>query len=299
MEEELAKKLGVDRLKTDESMDSHTNMKVGGPADYYFEANNEKELTEAVKAAIESEVPYTVLGLGANVLVSDKGIRGLVIVNKSSKIKFLPHGFIEVGSGLENTIFIREAGKRGLSGLERLLKVPGTVGGAIFMNAGDTGKKEFFGDLVESVKAIDKSGNISTLHKKEADFSYRSSRFQTSGEIILSAKIKLEQTGPKEIEAKTRDILERKTNHPAGATVGSTFKNPENYHSGELIEKAQLKGKSMGGAKISEKHANFIINEGDATAKDVKQLIDLMKQTVKEKFKVDLEEEVRYIGEWD
>ena len=183
--------------------------------------------------------------------------------------------------------------------MERLLKVPGTVGGAIFMNAGDTGKKEFFGDLVESVKVIDKNGNINTLHKKEAGFSYRSSRFQTSGEIILSAKIKLEQTGPKEIEAKTRDILERKTNHPAGATVGSTFKNPENYHSGELIEKAQLKGKSIGGAKISEKHANFIINEGDATAKDVKQLIDLMKQTVKEKFKVDLEEEVRYIGEWD
>lgn len=298
MEEELAKKLGVNRLKSDEFMDRHTNMKVGGPADYYFEANNEKEVTEAVKAAIESGIPYLVLGLGANVLVSDKGIRGLVIANKSNKIKFRPHGFIEVESGLENTIFIREAGRRGLAGLERLLKVPGTVGGAVFMNAGDTGKKEFFGDLVESVKVIDKNGSIKTWRKKDADFAYRSSRFQTSGEIILSAKIKLEQTDPKEIEAKTRDILERKAHHPAGATVGSTFKNPENYHAGELIEKAGLKGKRIGGAKISEKHANFIINERDATAKDVKQLIDLMKRTVKEKFKVDLEEEVRYIGDW-
>jgi len=152
--------------------------------------------------------------------------------------------------------------------------------------------------LVESIKIVDKDGKIKTLRKGDANFSYRYSRFQESEEVILSVKIHLQQSTQAEIEARVKDILVRKAHHPAGATVGSTFKNPENYHSGELIEKAGLKGTKIGGAKISEKHANFIINEGDATAKDVKQLIDLMKSTVKEKFNVDLEEEVRYIGDW-
>lgn len=298
MEKEVIRKFGLDRLRLDEPMSEHTNMKIGGPADFYIEANNEEELVGILKSARELKIPYTIIGKGANILVSDKGIRGIVVLNKVSSLKFLPHGFVEVGSGMDNTTLIREVGNRGLSGLERLMKVPGTVGGAVYMNAGDTGKKEFFGDLVESVRVIDKEGKIKTLRKNDADFAYRSSRFQTSGEVIISVKIHLKQVDPKEIEAKIKDILVRKANHPAGATVGSTFKNPENYHSGELIEKAGLKGKKIGGAKISEKHANFIINEGDATAKDVKQLIDIMKSRVKEKFNVSLEEEIRYIGDW-
>lgn len=298
MEKELIRKFGLDKIKLDEPMSEHTNMKIGGPADYYVEANNEEELIKVLNSSRELKIPYTILGLGANVLVSDRGIRGLVLMNKAKELKFLPHGFVEVSSGMDNTTLIREAGNRGLSGLERLMKVPGTIGGAVYMNAGDTGKRKFFGDLVESVRVIDKNGNINNIYKKEADFAYRSSRFQTSGEIILSVKIHLQQSSPKEIAEKTRDILLRKEHHPAGATIGSTFKNPENYHSGELIEKAGLKGRQIGGAKISEKHANFIINEGDASAADVKNLIDLMKSTVKEKFNVNLEEEVRYIGDW-
>ena len=298
MEKEVIRKFGLDRLRLDEPMSEYTNMKIGGPADFYIEANNEEELVGILKSARELKIPYTIIGKGANILVSDKGIRGIVVLNKVNNLKFLPHGFVEVGSGMDNTTLIIEAGNRGLSGLERLMKVPGTVGGAVYMNAGDTGKKEFFGDLVESVRVIDKEGKIKTLRKNDADFAYRSSRFQTSGEVIISVKIHLKQVDPKEIEEKIKDILVRKANHPAGATVGSTFKNPENYHSGELIEKAGLKGKKIGGAKISEKHANFIINEGDATAKDVKQLIDIMKSRVKEKFNVSLEEEIRYIGDW-
>lgn len=297
-EKSLVKKLGFNRLKLNEPMKLHTNMRVGGPADYYYDAESEKELAEAVKAAIEAKIPYTVIGLGANILVSDKEVRGLVIGNRAKKIKFLPHGFVEAESGVDNTNLIRETAKRGLSGMERLMKVPGTVGGAVYMNAGDTGKKEFFGDLVESIKVIDREGKIKNFTKKDAEFGYRSSRFQTSGEVVLSVKLLLKQATQKEIESKVRDILVRKTHHPAGATVGSTFKNPENYHSGELIEKAGLKGKTVGGAKISEKHANFIINTGNATAADVKALIDLMKKRVKEKFNVELEEEVRYIGKW-
>src|SRR3989344_3974854 len=296
--QDLSKKLGSGRVKINELMSAHTQMKVGGPADFYYEAQSEKELEEAVRVAVASGIDYTVIGNGANVLVSDRGIRGLVIVNRADKIRFLPYGFVEVESGVDNNVLIREAAKRGLTGVERLMKVPGTVGGAIFMNAGDTGRKEFFGDLVESIRVISREGKIKTLRKDEAEFGYRSSRFQNSKEVILSAKIALKQASQEEIEAKVKDILIRKINHPAGATVGSTFKNPENYHSGELIEKAGLKGTKIGGAKISEKHGNFIINDGNATASDVKTLIDLMKKTVKEKFGVILEEEVRYLGEW-
>lgn len=294
----VAKKLRPLGMKMQEPMRLHTKMKVGGPADIYYEASDSEQLEEGIRLAIEQKVPYLVIGNGANVLVSDKGIRGLVIQNHSNTLKFLPFGFVEVDSGVDNTDLITQAKNRGLAGTERLLKVPGTIGGAVFMNAGDTGKKEFFGGLVEWVHVIDKEGKKKKISSKECEFGYRSSRFQASGEIILKVKVQLQQVDKEEIEAKAKDILVRKMHQPSGATVGSTFKNPTGDHAGRLIEAVGLKGKRIGAAKISEKHANFIINEGNATAADVKALIDLVKKSVKEKFKVDLEEEVRYIGEW-
>lgn len=296
--EVIVKKLGFNRVKIDEPMKMHTQMKVGGPADLYYEAKSTEEIVGAVKTATEEKIPYLILGNGANVLVSDKGIRGLVIGNKADNLKFLNHGFVEAESGVDNTTLIKAAKDRKLIGTERLLKVPGTVGGAVYMNAGDTGKKNFFGDLVVSVAVIDKEGNVKKLSQEECKFGYRSSRFQESGEIILKAKIQLKEASREKIEDAAKDILVRKMHHPAGATVGSTFKNPDDGYAGKLIEECGLKGKKIGRAKISEKHANFIINEGDATASDVKSLIDLMKGSVKEKFNVDLEEEVRYLGEW-
>ena len=297
-EEALVKKLGFNKIKLQEPMSHHTQMRGGGPADFYYEATSAKELAEAVGIAIKEGVSYTVLGNGANVLVSDKGIRGLVIVNKSGGLRFLPHGFIEAETGVDNTQWIKEAKDRNLLGTERLLKVPGTVGGAVFMNAGDTGRQKFFGDLVVSVEAIDKEGKLKKLKKEECDFGYRSSRFQKTGEVVLKAKLQLKEATREEIEESAKDILVRKMHHPSGATVGSTFKNPDYDHAGRLIEQCGLKGKKIGGAKISEKHANFIINEGGATAANVRALIELMKKSVKEKFNVDLQEEVRYLGEW-
>ena len=296
--EYVVKKLGFNRVKLDEPTREHTQMKVGGPADLYYEANSVEEIVKAVKIVIEEKVPYLILGHGANVLVSDKGIRGLVIGNKADNLKFLNHGFVEAESGVDNTSLIKAAKDRKLIGAERLLKVPGTVGGAVYMNAGDTGKKNFFGDLVVWVEVIDKYGSVEKLTQEECEFGYRSSRFQKSGEVILKAKIQLKEASREEIEAAAKDILVRKMHHPAGATVGSTFKNPDVDHAGKLIEGCGLKGKRIGGAKISEKHANFIINEGDATASDVKSLIDLMKKSVKEKNNIDLTEEVRYLGDW-
>lgn len=296
--EAVVKKLGFNRVKIDEPMKVHTQMKVGGPADLYYEAKSAEEIVKVVKTAIEEKTPYLILGNGANVLVSDYGIRGLVIGNKADNLKFLNHGFVEAESGVDNTELIKQVKDRSLLGTERLLKVPGTVGGAVYMNAGDTGKKNFFGDLVVSVVVIDKEGNVKKLSQEECKFGYRSSRFQESGEVILKAKIQLKEASREKIENAAKDILVRKMHHPAGATVGSTFKNPDYDYAGKLIEGCGLKGKKIGGAKISEKHANFIINEGDATASDVKALIEMMKKSVKEKNNIDLQEEVRYLGEW-
>jgi UDP-N-acetylmuramate dehydrogenase len=296
--EKFVRKLGFNKVKLDEPMKDHTWIKVGGPADLYFEAESENDLLESVRTAIELEIPYVVVGLGANVLVSDKGFRGLIVVNKTSQIKFLPHDFVEVDSGVNIINLTREASNRGLGGLERLTKVPATVGGAIFMNAGDTGKGEFFGDLVVSIKVISSKGEVKKLFREDANFSYRSSRFQESGETILSAKLKLLKMSKEEIDEKVKDILLRKTHHPAGPSVGSTFRNPEGQHAGALIDQCNLKGTVIGGAKISEQHANFIINTGNARANDIRELIHLMRTSVKEKFGIDLKEEVRYLGEW-
>lgn len=297
-EAKLVNKLGFNRVKLDEPMNLHTYMKVGGPADFYFEATAVDELEEAVKTAIELDIPYIVIGQGANVLVADKGIRGLVVINKSNQIKFLPHDFVEVATGVNIIELAREAAKRGLGGLERMTRVPASVGGAVFMNAGDTGKGEFFGDLVVSITLIDKTGTVKKIFKENADFTYRTSRFQQSGEIILLVKLQLPRMTQEEVDNKVKDILVRKAHHPAGPSVGSTFRNPPDSHAGELIEKVGLKGHQIGGAKISEQHANFIINTGNARATDVKDLIELMKKSVKEKFNIDLVEEVRYLGDW-
>lgn len=294
----LAEKLGSDRLKQNEQLSAHVYMKVGGLADLYYEAKNSKELEEVIKLSIREEIPFTLLGNGSNVLVSDKGVRGLVVKNNAEEIKLLPFGFVEVDSGVELSKLISLARNNGLTGLERLIRVPGTVGGAIFMNAGDTFKKKFIGDLVVWVEVVDKEGNVKKLELAECEFGYRSSRFQKSGETILRVKLQLKQETKEKIEIAARDILVRKMKQPTGPSMGSTFKNPQGSSAGELIEKAGLKGKQIGGAKISEVHGNFIINTGNATAKDVKDLIDLIKKTVKDKFNIELEEEIRYVGEW-
>ena len=239
--EKLIRKLGFNRVKLNEPLKDHTWIRVGGPADFYYEATTEAELTEAVKSAIELKIPHVVVGLGANVLFSDKGFRGLVVVNKNSTIKFLPHDFVEVGSGTNIVELTREAAKRGLGGLERLTKVPATVGGAIFMNAGDTGKGEFFGDLVVSIKVITPEGDVKKLYKEDANFTYRTSRFQESRETVLSAKLQLLKMTKEHIDEKVKDILLRKTHHPAGPSVGSTFRNPPGASAGALIDQCGLK----------------------------------------------------------
>jgi UDP-N-acetylmuramate dehydrogenase len=297
--DQLVAKLGQNKCLRDEPVAKYTYMKVGGPADVLYLASSSNDLINAVTIAQSIEVPYTILGNGANALVADRGIRGLTIINKSSQYHFLPHDYLEADSGVSVVELINQTRKRRLTGLERMLKVPATVGGAIFMNAGDTNKQEFFGDLVRSVKILTPSGQLKTIDQKDCDFAYRHSRFQNSGETIVSAVLQLKAVSHDEIEEKARDILIRKINQPAGPSVGSTFRNPDTGHAGALLEKSEMKGEQIGGAKISDKHANFIINLGNATSENIKDLITLMKRRVKDKSQVELKEEVRYIGDWE
>lgn len=297
----ITKELGFNRVKLDEPLSNHTYIKVGGPADFLYSPINKKELTHVVKLCRELEIPFTILGLGANVLVSDKGVRGLTIINQAANFKFLANGFLEAESGVNVSILIKETTDRGFTGLERMIRVPSSVGGAVYMNAGHTAKKEFFGELVVSVEVLNKNNEIKKVPHQDAEFSYRSSRFHRTGEIILSALLHLQKARQEEIEEKMREIITHKSQiqaQPSGPSVGSTFRNPPNDYAGRLLDQAGLKGRTVGNAKVSEKHANFIINTGDATATDIKNLIELMRSEVKSKFGTDLEEEVRYIGEW-
>lgn len=294
----LVANLGFNRVKLDEPLAPFTYIKVGGSADILYISNNKDELSYAVKLARKLQIPFTILGCGGNVLISDKGIRGLVIINRSNYIKFLTNGFLEVDSGVTMTELIKETTDRLYTGLERMLKVPATVGGAVVMNAGHTAKKEFFGDLVVSVEVLNQNSEIKKIMKKDCNFSYRASRFQTSNEIILGVMLHLEKVDKKVIEEKVRDILVIKQIQPAGPTMGSTFRNPEGFSAGFLLDEAGLKGKQVGSAKISEKHANFIINTGSAKATDIQKLMELMKEKVRSKFNIELVEEIKLVGDW-
>lgn len=296
--DQLVTKLGFNNVKVNENLAPYTYMKVGGPADLLFVAEQTGELILAATAAFNLGLPVTVIGNGANILVSDKGVRGLIIINKSKNYKFLPHDYLETDSGVNVIELINQARVRKLTGFERLMKVPATIGGAIYMNAGDTGKQEFIGELVRSVRVLTENGQIKTIQGEDCGFSYRTSRFQTSGEIILSAVLQLKAAHKDDIEEKVKDILVRKINHPAGPSVGSTFRNPAGNFAGRLLEKAGVKGMQVGGAKVSEKHANFILNLGNASADNIKELIIQMKSKVKKSSGIELEEEVRYIGDW-
>lgn len=296
----LINKLGFNRVKISEPLKMYSNWKVGGPADYLFIAGTTDELVTAVILARSLEIPYFILGLGANTLIADSGFRGLAIINRTSEIRFFPHGIVEVDSGVNLASLMKEAWARNLYGLERMYKAPGTVGGAIFMNAGEVYKKEFFGDLILKVKVLNEKNNITQLKKEECQFSYRTSRFQKNGEVILAATLMLREVSKQAIEERIKEILIIKKDQPAGPSGGSTFRNPEGYSIAQIMDKELgLKGYSIGGAKFSENHANFIINTGSATAADIKALIDLTKQKIKDKYGFEPEEEVRYLGEFN
>lgn len=293
-------------IKKNVRLAPYTTFKIGGEAKYFFVAKNKEDLIETIRAAKKFKSPLFILGGGSNILVADEGFGGLVIKIKNLKSKIKGNNiFVEAGTPLSKIVNV--ALKNNLTGLEWAVGIPGTIGGAIYGNAGAFGKS--ISDAVREVEVYDiKNEKAKILKKQDCQFAYRDSIFKKNdlradlrskkNLIILSAKIQLQKDDKKEIKRRIKEFLEyRKENQPLNfPSAGSIFKNPQSVSAGELIKKCGLKGKKIRKAQISKKHANFILNLGGASAGDVKKLIEFTKQKVKEKFGIKLEEEICYLG---
>ena len=291
--------LGAENVFTDELMSKHTTFKIGGPADFFLTPQNEEQLKKAYLAAKQAELPVLILGNGSNLLVGDKGIRGVVIClfKKMDSIEFCGEKLV-AGCGVPMSRVSNAALKAELGGFEFASGIPGTVGGGVYMNAGAYGFE--LKDIIETVRYMDSEGNISELTCDECEFGYRESIFEKKGYIVLGCTFKLKKDNADVIREKINDYAQRRnTKQPIEKpSAGSVFKRPEGYFAGALIENANLKGFSIGGAQVSEKHAGFIVNTGGATARDILDLIKHIQAVVYEKNGVKLETEVKLVGEF-
>lgn len=297
--EKIINFLGKERVLLNEPLANHTTFKIGGPADLFYVAKTEEELVGAIGVVREVGVPYFILGGGSNVLAGDKGFKGMVIKCKMLNVKckmFKEKALIIVGAGVPLSVVVDESLNNSLTGLEFAAGIPGTVGGAVRGNAGAWRKS--IGDIVSRVRIITEDGQIKWLEKKECDFDYRTSRFKKSEEIIVEVELEMNKGDKQKIKEQVRENLEKRSSQPKESSAGCIFVNPKPSSAGELIERCGLKGVKIRQAQISEKHANFIINFGGAKAEDVVTLIDLIKNKVKEKFNLDLKEEIVRIGEF-
>lgn len=291
--------LTKDRIRQNEPMKNHTTFRVGGPADIFLTPSAE-ELPAVLSVCREERVPVTVIGNGSNLLVGDRGIRGVVICIGSGMRGIRVDGekiFLEAGVTLAAAA--QQAAKAGLTGLEFASGIPGTFGGAVVMNAGAYGGE--MKDVIVSVRVISEDGEILTLSKEELDLSYRHSVIPERGYLVIDGELLLtREKDPDQItermeELKKKRIEKQPLEYPS---AGSTFKRPEGYFAGKLIMDAGLRGFSVGGAAVSEKHCGFVINKGNATAADICALMDEVTRIVKEKYAVTLEPEVKKVGEF-
>ena len=283
-------------VKRNVLLKNYTTFKIGGKAKYFFMAKTKKEIISAVSAAKKYNLPFFILGEGSNILVSDEGYKGLVIKIKNQKSKIKNQRiYTEAGALLGQ--LVNFAFKNNLAGLEWAIGIPGTVGGAISGNCGAFGRS--MADIVKEVEVFDVAeSRIKNYELKDCKFSYRDSVFKKKKNlIILSAELQLKKGDKEKIKNRVKEFLEyRKETQPLNfSSVGSIFKNTKKFFAAELIEKCGLKGKAIGNIKISDRHANFIVNSGNGKAKDVIKLIKLIKQKVKNKFGIKLEEEIQYL----
>lgn len=280
-----------------EPLSRHTTLRVGGPAGVLAFPEDIEALRCLVRFSREQGLPVYILGYGSNVLAPDEGIRGVVVsLTRATCWARFEGEDVEAGAGYSLPRLVREAARRGLAGLEGLAGVPGSVGGALFMNAGTVGRS--IGDVTVSVKVMDGEGETRRLSRDEMAFGYRSSRLQEGELVALSAHLRLEPGNPEKI-ARTIEAYSkrRRESQPLEyPNAGSIFKNPPGDHAGRLIEAAGCKGMRVGQAQVSERHANFIINLGGATAADVLALMAAVHRRVRERCGVRLEPEVRLLG---
>ena len=299
MLEKLQKLIGEAKVLVNEPMASHTTFRIGGPADYFVMPETVEELRDILALCKEEGLPYFILGNGSNLLVGDKGFRGVVIqLYKNFDGLSIEGTKVTAKSGAMLIRVAKEAGKAGLTGLEFASGIPGTIGGAMVMNAGAYGGE--MKDVVTAVTVLTKDGEIKTLTGSEMNFRYRGSVVEDEGYIVLEAVMELKIGNLEEIQARIEELsLQRKTKQPIEyPSAGSTFKRPDGYFAGKLIQDANLRGYQVGGAQVSEKHCGFVINAGGATAADVMQLMQDVSDKVNAQFGVTLEPEVKRIGEF-
>lgn len=279
-----------------EDMSKHTSFKIGGKAECYIKTEKIEELQEVLKLANGNKIPLTIIGNGTNILVKDNGIKGIVVKINIKNIE-ITSNIVKVGAGNSLAEIAQILKKNELSGFEELAGIPGTIGGAIRMNAGAHGKE--IKDVILRATAIDYEGNIRQFTNPEMQFEYRNSIFSQEKYIILDAELQLQKGNSEEIAAKMQEYATwRKEKQPLEyPNAGSTFKRGEGFITAVLIDQCGLKGYTIGGAQISNKHAGFIINIGNATAKDVLELVEVAKKQVLEKFGHEIQLEIEVIGE--
>lgn len=282
----------------DEPLNKYSTFAVGGPADFFYKAKKTSDIQAIINFAKTKNIPFFVMGGGSNILFDDKGFRGLIIKIEASNVEFNGEE-VTAECGVTIAKFLKESIEHGLSGIEEWTSLPGTIGGAVRGNAGCNGIETK--DILVKAEILDpESGKITIVSTKDLKYGYRESILKKSNQIVLKAvfKLKKREISPEEQQKLLDKYREtRLTKQPFNLSGGSFFKNPSKENpAGMLIEKAGLKGKTIGKAQVSEKHANFLINLGGATSEDIKQLANLIKKEVKDKFNIELKEEVQILA---
>lgn len=291
--------VGDEQILTNEPMSRHTTFRIGGPADYFIMPGTAEELAQVIRLCREADMPFYIMGNGSNLLVGDKGYRGAVIqIFKRMNEVRVEDDCIYAQAGVLLSKIAAEALKAGLGGFEFASGIPGTLGGALMMNAGAYGGE--MKQVLKSAEVLDMEGNVFSLPVEEMELGYRTSIFSKRGYIVLGAEIVLQPGNPQEIRDKMEDLKERRvTKQPLEyGSAGSTFKRPEGYFAGKLIQEAGLQGFRVGDAQVSEKHCGFVINRGNATAAEVVRLMNEVTDRVEKNSGVRLEPEVKRIGEF-
>jgi UDP-N-acetylmuramate dehydrogenase len=295
------------KLQMDEMMGRYSVMQVGGPADYLVIIRDVRDLEESVRFLWEQEIPFILLGGGSNTLISDAGIREVVVINKAKEVKLLENDpdtiRLWAESGASFGKLSRRTASKGWTGLEWSAGIPGTVGGAVVNNAGAFGSNVAENlEVAEILHPVGDKIQRSEWSVDQLAYDYRTSVIKTGGNpaVVLSATFRLQQSTPAEVKGRIASISKkRQGSQPQGASLGSMFKNPPGDYSGRLIEEAGLKGSRVGDAEVSLVHGNFFLNRGNASAEDIAALIERVRETVKGKFGVGLELEIQLIGDWD
>ncbi len=304
----LGAAFGPDRVRANVPLAPLTTFRVGGPAEWLIEIRNSAEMVTALRAADALRLPVTILGGGSNVLIADAGIRGLVIRPRGGDVSMAGPGQVEADAAVTINGLVRWTINHGCAGLEAWAGTPGTVGGAIFGNAHFSGRS--IGELIERVRIASRDGAVADRPADEMGFGYDRSRLQSSGEILLSAVFRVSTGEPAALRAIARASLAfRKRTQPLDTpSAGCVFQNPQAgrdvvpdgipWSAGALVDRAGLKGAREGGARVSSAHANFIVNDGTATAAAIRRLIDRCRLAVRDRFGVELREEIMYLGDF-